>query len=106
ENGYGATARLLWSFPGQIQVSIPQGRLYPPGGTTADTQPPSVPSAIASSNITETTFTLLWNASTDNIGVTGYEVFRNGVSLGTTTATTFNVSSGLSPGTTYAMTVR
>lgn len=42
---------------------------------------------------------------TDNTGVTGYEVFRNGTSIGTPTATTFNVT-GLAANTSYSMTVR
>ncbi|HEY5744927.1 MAG TPA: T9SS type A sorting domain-containing protein [Chryseolinea sp.] len=73
--------------------------------TVPDTQAPSVPSGLSSSAITTTSFTLNWNASTDNVGVTGYEVFRNGTSIGTSSGTSFNVSS-LSAGTTYAMTVR
>lgn len=70
-----------------------------------DTQAPSVPSGLASSAITQTSFTLNWSASTDNVGVTGYEVLRNGTSAGTPSGTSFNVT-GLSAGTTYAMRVR
>src|SRR5690606_2131500 len=70
-----------------------------------DTQAPSVPGGLASSAITQTSFTLNWSASTDNVGVTGYEVFRNGTSIGTPSGTSFNVT-GLSAGTTYAMRVR
>lgn len=70
-----------------------------------DTQAPSVPAGLASSNITFGSFTLSWAASTDNVGVASYEVFKNGTSVGTTTFTTMNIA-GLSPSTTYAMTVR
>ncbi|HYG19871.1 MAG TPA: T9SS type A sorting domain-containing protein [Ohtaekwangia sp.] len=73
--------------------------------TVPDTQAPTVPSGLSSSAITSTGFTLSWNASTDNVGVTGYEVFRNGTSIGTPSGTSINVT-GLNPGTTYAMTVR
>lgn len=73
--------------------------------TVTDTQAPTVPTGLAASSITSTSFTLSWVASTDAVGVTGYEVFRNGVSIGTPTATTLNVT-GLTAGTTYAMTVR
>jgi chitodextrinase len=72
---------------------------------TIDTQAPSVPTNIASSNITMTSFTLSWTASTDNVGVTGYEVFQNGASLGSS-ATTSRSITNVTPGTTYAMTVR
>ncbi len=47
-----------------------------------DTQAPSVPAGLSSCNITTTGFTLSWNASTDNIGVTEYQVFRNGSTRG------------------------
>lgn len=71
-----------------------------------DTQAPSVPTGLAASAITQTSFTLTWTASSDNVGVTGYEIFRNGTSAGTTTtATTFNVT-GLTAATTYSFTVK
>lgn len=70
-----------------------------------DTQAPSVPAGLTSSNKTQTSFTLSWAASSDNVGVTGYEVFKNGVSIGTTTTTSMSVT-GLSANTAYSMTVR
>jgi len=73
--------------------------------TITDTTPPSVPTGLVSSNVTDTSFTLSWSASTDNVGVTGYEVFRGGVSQGTTASTSMSIT-GLSPGTTHPMTVR
>ena len=70
-----------------------------------DTQAPSAPSNLTASNITETTADLTWTASTDNIGVTGYEVFEGGVSLGTVTGTSANIT-GLTAATSYSFTVR
>ncbi len=70
-----------------------------------DTEVPSVPTGLAYSNVEYKKFTLTWIASTDNVAVTEYEVFRNGVSIGTTGGTIFEVT-GLSPETTYNMTVR
>jgi hypothetical protein len=75
------------------------------GSGGGDTQAPTIPSGLASSGIAETGFTLTWTASTDNVGVTGYEVFRNGTSVGTPTSTSFSVS-GLTCNTAYSMTVR
>ena len=74
-------------------------------GTPPDSSAPSVPTGLASSSVTSNSFTLSWTASTDNVGVTGYEVFRNGSSIGTPSGTTFNIT-GLSPNTNYSMTVR
>jgi endonuclease I/chitodextrinase len=75
------------------------------GGTTTDTEAPSIPTNIVASNITETGTTLNWNAATDNVGVTAYEVYRNGTLQGSTANTTYNVT-GLSVATTYTFTVR
>lgn len=70
-----------------------------------DTQSPTIPSALVSSAITETSFTLSWAASTDNVGVVSYDVFKGDAFVGTTATTTFNVSDLLA-GTTYVMTVK
>lgn len=70
-----------------------------------DTIPPSVPTGLASTLITETSVQLIWNASTDNVAVTGYEVYRNG-SLAASTSSASAVISGLTAGTTYAFTVK
>ena len=74
-------------------------------GTAGDTQAPSTPAGLAASSIASTSFTLSWTASTDAVGVTGYEVFRGGVSIGTPSGTTFNVT-GLTASTAYSMRVR
>ena len=51
-------------------------------GTAGDTQAPSVPTGLAASSVTQTSLTLNWTASTDNVGVTEYEVFLGGSSIG------------------------
>jgi chitodextrinase len=53
--------------------------------TCADTQPPSAPTGLAVSNVTQTGAMLSWTAAKDNVGVTGYDVYRNGSKLGTAT---------------------
>jgi len=73
--------------------------------STLDVTAPTVPAGLNATNVSTTGFTLNWSASSDNVGVTAYEVFRNNTSLGTTASTSMNVT-GLSQGQTYAMTVR
>ena len=74
--------------------------------TLPDTQAPAAPVALSASGITQTGFTLNWTAATDNVGVTGYDVFQNGVKLNTTPiVTTAFAISGLTANTTYSMTV-
>uniref|UniRef100_UPI00405759EB fibronectin type III domain-containing protein n=1 Tax=Candidatus Electronema sp. TaxID=2698783 RepID=UPI00405759EB len=70
-----------------------------------DIQAPSVPGGLNAANLIQTSFTLNWTPSNDNVGVTGYEVFRDGTRIGTPTGNSLNVA-GLAASTTYSMTVR
>src|SRR6266513_1458036 len=69
-----------------------------------DTTPPSVPTGLTASAVSSSQINLSWAASSDNVGVTGYRVFRNGTQTATTGATFFT-SNGLSPSTTYTYAV-
>ncbi len=69
-----------------------------------DTTAPSVPIGLNATNVAVTSFTLNWTASTDNVGVTKYEVYRGTTFLGSPTTTSFNVTSLVS-NTRYTMTV-
>lgn len=71
----------------------------------ADTQAPTAPTGLSASNITQTTLSLNWNASTDNVGVTGYDVFQGTTNLGTVTGTSTNIT-GLTANTSYTFSVR
>ena len=71
-------------------------------GSGPDTEAPTVPTGLAASNTTQTTTDLSWNASTDNVGVTEYEVYVGGSLDGTTATTSYNVS-GLTASTTYTI---
>jgi mannan endo-1,4-beta-mannosidase len=81
-------------------------------GPAPDGSPPTAPAGLAAAATTNTGTTLSWTASTDNVGVTGYEVLRaTGASGGTfaqvgTSATTSFTNTGLSPATTYRYQVR
>ncbi len=73
-------------------------------GGGSDTTPPSTPANLSSSNITSSSARIAWTASTDNVGVTGYRVYRGGTQIGTS-ATTSYTDSGLTASTTYTYTV-
>jgi chitodextrinase len=62
--------------------------------TTRDGLAPSVPSGLVSSNITKTGFRVTWTASTDNVAIRSYNVYRNGVYVATVgaSATSYNFS--------------
>jgi len=68
----------------------------------SDTTPPSTPTGLAASGVTQTSASLSWNASTDNVGVTGYRLFQNGVQVGTALSTSY-LFSGLACGTSYTL---
>ena len=75
------------------------------GATGGDTQAPTTPTSLTASAITETTATLTWTASTDNVGVTGYDVFQGATNIGTVTGTTANIT-GLTANTSYTFSVK
>ena len=75
------------------------------GGSNLDTTPPSVPTNLQSSFQTTNSFRLSWNASTDNVGVTKYIVFKDSVCYGTTSMPDMDIT-GLMAGKKYKMTVQ
>ena len=59
----------------------------------ADTQSPTAPLNLMASNITQNSVLLSWEASTDNVGVTSYQLYENGNLTETNiAATSFTVS--------------
>src|SRR5213076_1948757 len=71
----------------------------------ADTAPPSVPTGLTASAVSSSQINLSWAASSDNVGVSGYRVFRDGTQIATTSTTSFTNNTGLSPSTTYTYAV-
>jgi chitodextrinase len=71
-----------------------------------DTQSPTTPGTLAATNQSSNAFTLTWTASTDNLGVSTYEVAKDGASLGTGAATNRTISTNLQPLVQYQFKVR
>ncbi len=74
-------------------------------GGPSDSMPPSTPTNLHSMGVTESSVNLMWNAATDNVAVTGYQVSRDGVVIGTTNKLVLT-DSGLQPGSSYRYVVR
>src|SRR5437660_588739 len=72
--------------------------------TFADTTPPTTPTGLTAAVAGSSGANLSWSASTDNVGVTGYIVRRNGIQVATPATTSF-ADTGLSAATTYTYTV-
>jgi chitinase len=77
------------------------------GGGGQDTQAPTVPGNLRVTATSSTSVSLAWNAASDNVGVTGYDLFQGTITtpIGTATSTSFTVG-GLTPSTTYIFIVR
>ncbi|MCU7934899.1 MAG: fibronectin type III domain-containing protein [Candidatus Thiodiazotropha sp. (ex Dulcina madagascariensis)] len=74
------------------------------GGTTQDTEPPTVPGNLSVEQVTESSISFGWRPSTDNNAVTGYEVLRDGNQVATVSVPSFS-DQGLDAGTTYSYNV-
>ena len=69
-----------------------------------DTTAPSVPTGLTAAAVSSSQINLSWTASSDNVGVSGYRVYRGGTQIATTSMTSY-ANTGLSPSTTYSYTV-
>ena len=74
------------------------------GSGTSDTTPPTAPT-LAASGTTSSSTNLSWSGATDNVAVTGYDVYQGASLVGSTTSTSYTVTS-LTPSTTYSFTVK
>src|SRR5205814_8670050 len=81
-----ANAPVLWGPGrgnyGRTAVSVTVTAPPPP-----DTTPPSVPTGLTASASSSSQINLSWTASSDNVGVSGYRVYRGGTQIATTSAT-------------------
>ncbi len=70
------------------------------GGPSADTTPPSIPTSVSAIAISSTQATISWDPASDNIGVTGYNVYRDGQLIASVPGLSFD-DTGLTSGTGY-----
>jgi parallel beta-helix repeat protein len=73
---------------------------------SSDTTPPSVPAGLTAAAASSYQVNLGWTASSDNVGVTGYEIYRGGVALASVGTVTTYSDTTVSPSTTYSYQVR
>jgi len=115
-NGKAATAT-GWSAA-SITAAVPSGAttgnvVVTLGGVASngmsftvqsDTTAPTVPTGLMATAMSSSQINLSWTASTDNVGVTGYNVYRGGIKIGTAPGTSYQ-DSGLSASTSYTYNV-
>jgi chitodextrinase len=71
------------------------------GATTPDATPPTAPGTVRVKAVSATQTTLTWTKSTDNVGVTGYVVYRNGAPVASVPPTTVYQDMGVTGSTVY-----
>ncbi|WP_422657702.1 lytic polysaccharide monooxygenase [Paenibacillus sp. EC2-1] len=77
------------------------------GNNPVDNQAPTVPGALTSTATTSSSTSLSWNASTDNVGVTGYKIYKGASLVTTVSASTLNYTvTGLTANTAYTFSVK
>ena len=75
-------------------------------GVVPDTTAPSTPAGLTASAVSQSQINLSWSASTDNVAVTGYRVYRGGALITTVGTVTTYQNTGLSASTSYTYTVQ
>lgn len=70
-----------------------------------DTTAPSIPGNVAAAAVSPTSVSVTWSPSTDNVGVAGYYVYRDGVQVGQTASASYT-DTGLTAETSYSYTVK
>jgi chitodextrinase len=96
-NTIRATATTANGGPNVDKISVTGGAV--------DNQPPTAPGNLRSTGVTSSSVSLAWDASSDNVGVTAYDVY-NGGSLATTVSATSATVGGLAASTAYTFTVK
>ena len=86
--GYANTSDYIISF----SVAVP------------DYQPPTIPGDPLASPVSSSQINLTWTSPTDNVGVAGYQIYRDGIQVDTSPTNSYS-NTGLSPSTTYTYTV-
>ncbi len=73
-------------------------------GLSSDSQPPTAPDSLVAASDGSTSITLNWQAASDNTGVQGYRIYRDGACIDSSASLTY-IDTGLAPSTTYTYAV-
>ncbi|WP_442787762.1 reprolysin-like metallopeptidase [Flavobacterium suncheonense] len=103
-NNPGTKNRIMVKGSNHIFFDVNNADFTITGSATADTTAPTA-STLSASGTTTSSTNLSWTAATDNTGITGYDVYQNGVLKTTITATSLAVT-GLTASTAYSFYVK
>lgn len=95
-------------YPSSTATVLANEAIAISGATSGgDSTPPTEPTDLTVSSTTSGSVSLSWTAASDNVGVAGYDVLRNGALVGTTTGTTTSFTdTGLLAATAYSYAVK
>jgi chitodextrinase len=100
-NQYGASFQ-YFNYLGNVLDS----GAVPCNGAPADSAAPSVPSNLTATVHSSTQADLAWSSSTDNVGVAGYNIYRNGTLLTSVGVVTSYTDTNLTQGATYTYQIK
>jgi len=104
-NSSTSTGRIMVKGSNHIFFDVNNANITVNAGSgTVDITAPTAPS-LAASGTTSTSTNLSWSGATDNVAVTGYDVYQGSSLIGSTGSTSYTVTS-LTPSTTYSFSVR
>lgn len=103
-NTAGTQNRIMVKGTNHIFFDVSNTNFTITAGSTGDTTAPTAP-ALSASGTTQTTTNLSWSGATDNVGVTGYDVYRGTILLGSTASTSYSAT-GLTASTAYTFSVK
>lgn len=89
-----------------VEVQVNNGEVYRVGPQMIDYTSPTAPTNLTASNITQNSAQLNWTASTDDVGVTGYDIYSGPTVVGSTTSTSYSVTGLVPDGSSYTFTVK
>jgi hypothetical protein len=84
-----------------IQGSILDSGSIPCSGASLDNTPPNIPANLTATAVSSSHVDLNWTSATDNVGVTSYEIYRNGQLIATTGAMTSYADNSVTGGIAY-----
>ena len=99
-NGTHTLTAVARDAAGNVAISAPVSVMAANG----DVLPPSMPTGLTATAVSSSQIFLVWSPSTDNVGVVGYKIFRDGMQVATSSTSAYQ-DTGLSPVTTYKYTV-
>ncbi|KQT23264.1 secretion protein [Chryseobacterium sp. Leaf405] len=98
------TGRIMVKGSNHIFFDVNNANITVNAGSGGDPIAPTAPTLVASGT-TSTSTNLSWSGATDNVAVTGYDVYQGSSLIGSTASASYTVTS-LSPSTTYSFSVR